>query len=183
MSSSPWTTPSAREREPGRGGPRRTFFGFASVERTAATNAGDVSSEETTNETSETSDGRRRPDDLVLTEACVSRLLQLAAEETAATRGDTKKEPNPPLLRIAVDGGGCSGFQYAFSLDADACVGPRDFIFEKKGARVVVDDVSFEFLKGATVDYVEEMIKSSFAIAENPNSDGSCGCGVSFAAK
>ena len=180
MSSSPWTTPSAREREPGRGGPRRTFFGFASVERTAATNAGDVSSEETTNETS---DGRPRPDDLVLTEACVSRLLQLAAEETAATRGDTKKEPNKPLLRIAVDGGGCSGFQYAFSLDADAGVGPRDFIFEKKGARVVVDDVSFEFLKGATVDYVEEMIKSSFAIAENPNSDGSCGCGVSFAAK
>jgi len=113
----------------------------------------------------------------------VYRLLRLAAEETAATRGDTKKEPNPPLLRIAVDGGGCSGFQYAFSLDADAGVGPRDFVFEKKGARVVVDDVSFEFLKGATVDYVEEMIKSSFAIAENPNSDGSCGCGVSFAAK
>ena len=102
-----------------------------------------MSSEETTNETNETSDGRPRPDDLVLTEACVSRLLQLAAEETAATRGDTKKEPNPPLLRIAVDGGGCSGFQYAFSLDADAGVGPRDFIFEKKGARVVVDDVSF----------------------------------------
>ena len=46
-----------------------------------------------------------------------------------------------------------------------------------------VDDVSFEFVKGATVDYVEEMIRSSFAIAENPNSDGSCGCGVSFAAK
>lgn len=131
-------------------------------------------------ESSETNDedGRPRPDDLVLTEACVSRLLQLAAEETK-----TKTKTNPPLLRIAVDGGGCSGFQYAFSLDADAGVGPRDFVFEKKGARVVVDDVSFEFLKGATVDYVEEMIKSSFAIANNPNSDGSCGCGVSFAAK
>ena len=127
-------------------------------------------------------DGRPRPDDLVLTEACVSRLLQLAAEETK-TKTKTKTNPQRPLLRIAVDGGGCSGFQYAFSLDADAGVGPRDFVFEKKGARVVVDDVSFEFLKGATVDYVEEMIKSSFAIANNPNSDGSCGCGVSFAAK
>ena len=120
----------------------------------------------------------KRTDDLVLTEACVRRLRHLAAEEDAEASGE-----GTPLLRIAVDGGGCSGFQYAFSLDADAGVGPRDFIFEKKGARVVVDDVSFEFLKGATVDYVEEMIKSSFAIAENPNSDGSCGCGVSFAAK
>ena len=131
---------------------------------------------------SESSSQKPRPDDLVLTEACVSRLLQLAAEETK-TKTKTKTKTNPPLLRVAVDGGGCSGFQYAFSLDADAGVGARDFVFEKKGARVVVDDVSFEFLKGATVDYVEEMIKSSFAIANNPNSDGSCGCGVSFAAK
>jgi len=121
---------------------------------------------------------KRRTDDLVLTEACVRRLRHLAAEEDAEASGE-----GAPLLRVAVDGGGCSGFQYAFSLDADAGVGPRDFVFEKQGARVVVDDVSFEFLKGATVDYVEEMIKSSFAIAENPNSDGSCGCGVSFAAK
>ena len=181
MSSSPWTTPSAREREPGRGGPRRTFFGFASVERTAATNAGDVSSEETTNETNETSDGRRRPDDLVLTEACVRRLRQLAAD--GENTSDASGPCSAPLLRIAVDGGGCSGFQYAFSLDTAAGAGPRDRVFEREGARVVVDDVSFEFVKGATVDYVEEMIRSSFAIAENPNSDGSCGCGVSFAAK
>ena len=120
----------------------------------------------------------RRADDLVLTEACGRRLRQLAAEENT-----TDANCEAPLLRIAVDGGGCSGFQYAFSLDTAAGAGPRDRVFEREGARVVVDDVSFEFVKGATVDYVEEMIRSSFAIAENPNSDGSCGCGVSFAAK
>ena len=97
-----------------------------------------------------------RADDLVLTEACVRRLRQLAAEEnTSVASGEA------PLLRIAVDGGGCSGFQYAFSLDTAAGAGPRDRVFEREGARVVVDDVSFEFVKGATVDYVEEMIRSS----------------------
>ena len=65
------------------------------------------------------------------------------------------------MLRIAVDGGGRSGFQYAFSLDADAGVGPADVVFERDGAKVVVDDVSLEYVRGATVDYVEEMIKSS----------------------
>ena len=81
------------------------------------------------------------------------------------------------MLRIAVDGGGCSGFQYAFSLDADAGVGPADVVFERDGAKVVVDDVSLEYVRGATVDYVEEMIKSSFAIVENPNAQSGCGCG------
>ena len=56
-------------------------------------------------------------------------------------------------------------------------------MFESNGAKVVVDDLSFDFVKGATVDYVEEMIKSSFAIANNPNSQSSCGCGTSFVAK
>ena len=79
------------------------------------------------------------------------------------------------MLRIAVDGGGCSGFQYAFSLDADAGVGPADVVFERDGAKVVVDDVSLEYVRGATVDYVEEMIKSSFAIVENPNAQSGCG--------
>lgn len=87
------------------------------------------------------------------------------------------------MLRIAVDGGGCSGFQYAFSLDADAGVGPADVVFERDGARVVVDDISLEYVRGATVDYVEEMIKSSFAIVENPNAQSGCGCGTSFAVK
>ena len=62
-------------------------------------------------------------------------------------------------------------------------VGPGDKVFDVHGAKVVVDDISFEFVKGATLDYVEEMVKSSFAITENPNADSGCGCGSSFSAK
>mmetsp|Transcript_293 Transcript_293/g.447 ORF Transcript_293/g.447 Transcript_293/m.447 type:complete len:230 (-) Transcript_293:248-937(-) len=129
-------------------------------------------------------------DDILLTESCVRRLQELSASASASSDiggGEVTKAggngggTSGPLLRIAVDGGGCSGFQYTFSLDH--MVGPLDRVFEKGGARVVVDDMSLVFVKGATVDYVEEMIKSSFAIADNPNSQSSCGCGTSFAAK
>jgi len=171
--------PSARELA--RSVSRRTFRGVAS--ETAATSSGDGPGDGPGDGTGAGGTGAAtaRADDLVLTEACVRRLRQLAAdgENTSVASGPC----SAPLLRIAVDGGGCSGFQYAFSLDTAEGAGPRDRVFEREGARVVVDDVSFEFVKGATVDYVEEMIRSSFAIAENPNSDGSCGCGVSFAAK
>ena len=126
-------------------------------------------------------------DDLALTEACVRRLRELAASSSGITDGGAEsKQPNDdgaPLLRVAVDGGGCSGFQYSFSLDSAPGVKPNDRVFERDGARVVVDDVSLTFLKGATVDYVEEMIKSSFAISDNPNAESGCGCGSSFVAK
>ena len=130
-------------------------------------------------------------DDIILTDACVARLRQLAEEDrgaadaASASESSSEKEKSTalPMLRIAVDGGGCSGFQYAFSLDADAGVGPADVVFERDGARVVVDDISLEYVRGATVDYVEEMIKSSFAIVENPNAQSGCGCGTSFAVK
>ena len=114
------------------------------------------------------SDGRS--DGITLTDACVRRLRELAAEDPAAS-----------ILRVAVDGGGCSGYQYTFSLDTEPA--PRDRVFDVGGARVVVDEISFEFVKGATVDYVEEMIRSSFAIADNPNAESGCGCGSSFVAK
>ena len=115
-------------------------------------------------------------DGIRLTEACVARLNELAS-----TASSTEGAAEGTVLRIAVDGGGCSGFQYSFSLVS--AIGPTDRLFESNGAKVVVDDISFEFVKGATVDYVEEMIKSSFAIAENPNSASNCGCGSSFVAK
>lgn len=178
-----WTTasdsperlaPSARELA--RRVSRRTFRGVSGFSSTPGDGPGAGTGADGTGAAT-----TRRTDDLVLTEACVRRLRQLAAD--GENTSDASGPCSAPLLRIAVDGGGCSGFQYAFSLDTAAGAGPRDRVFEREGARVVVDDVSFEFVKGATVDYVEEMIRSSFAIAENPNSDGSCGCGVSFAAK
>ena len=81
-------------------------------------------------------------------------------------------------LRVAVRGGGCSGFQYGFSLD-DA-VNDDDRTFAHGDVMVVVDEISLELLAGAEVDYVTEMIGSSFRIT-NPNAASSCGCGSSFA--
>ncbi|MEZ5669713.1 MAG: iron-sulfur cluster insertion protein ErpA [Alphaproteobacteria bacterium] len=81
-------------------------------------------------------------------------------------------------LRIAVSGGGCSGFQYGFSLDD--CINADDRTFTRNGVTVVVDEISLDLLAGAEVDYVTEMIGSSFRI-QNPNAASSCGCGSSFA--
>ena len=90
-----------------------------------------------------------------------------------------EREGNPALnLRIAVAGGGCSGFQYGFTLD-DA-VNADDRVFTRDGVTVVVDEISLELLAGAEVDYVTAMIGSSFQI-RNPNASSSCGCGSSFA--
>lgn len=85
---------------------------------------------------------------------------------------------NPGLmLRVAVLGGGCSGFQYEFTLVGAAET--DDQIIEKDGVKILIDAVSIEFLDGSTVDYVEELIGASFQI-RNPNAKSSCGCGTSF---
>ncbi len=83
-----------------------------------------------------------------------------------------------PLLRVAVDGGGCSGFQYDFSFDDGT--NPDDMVFERGGVKVVVDEMSLEFLDGAEIDYVEELVGAYFTV-RNPNAASTCGCGVSFA--
>ena len=81
------------------------------------------------------------------------------------------------MLRISVSGGGCSGFQYGFAFD-DA-VNMDDRTFERGGVTAVIDETSLELLNGAEVDYVEELVGSSFQI-KNPNAASSCGCGSSF---
>lgn len=80
-------------------------------------------------------------------------------------------------LRVAVKGGGCSGFSY----ELDLVAGPEDddHVIEREGARLFVDDVSMAFLKGSEIDWAEELIGSSFKV-RNPNARTSCGCGVSF---
>lgn len=82
------------------------------------------------------------------------------------------------MLRISVSGGGCSGFQYGFTFDDTRNDG--DMLIEADGARVLIDDVSLEYLKGSSIDYVEDLIGSSFAI-KNPQAKSACGCGNSFA--
>jgi iron-sulfur cluster assembly accessory protein len=79
-------------------------------------------------------------------------------------------------LRVAVEGGGCSGFQYDIKLDAPS---DDDLVLESDGQKVVVDSVSLPFLSGATIDFSEELIGARFVI-DNPNVSSSCGCGTSF---
>ena len=80
-------------------------------------------------------------------------------------------------LRVAVEGGGCSGFQYEISMDSD--IKENDLILSENECRVVIDPISLEFLSGAIIDFKEELIGSKFVI-ENPNAISSCGCGTSF---
>ena len=80
-------------------------------------------------------------------------------------------------LRVFIQGGGCSGFQYGMALEGQ----PRetDYAFEYEGVRVIVDEVSMEYLHGATIDYVDDIMGSGFKI-DNPNAVAACGCGSSF---
>lgn len=81
------------------------------------------------------------------------------------------------MLRVAVNGGGCSGFQYGF--DIVTAQNPDDLVIERGSVRVLVDPVSLDFLKGAEIDFANELIGSAFKI-KNPNATASCGCGTSF---
>jgi iron-sulfur cluster insertion protein len=89
----------------------------------------------------------------------------------------TQEEAEKAFLRIAVSGGGCSGFQYGLTFDDQR--NEDDFVFERDGVAVVVDDVSLGLLNGAEVDFVEDLMGASFRI-NNPNAASSCGCGNSF---
>ncbi|MGM0560815.1 MAG: iron-sulfur cluster insertion protein ErpA [Pseudomonadota bacterium] len=115
----------------------------------------------------ETPDTLQPQDGLSLSESAARRINTLAqAEETPDM-----------MLRITVSGGGCSGFQYSFAFDDK--VNEDDRLFEREGAKVVVDSISLELLEGSQVDFIEDLIGSYFAI-NNPNASSSCGCGTSF---
>lgn len=88
------------------------------------------------------------------------------------------ESPAATAFRIAVDGGGCSGFQYRFEIE-NSPPAADDAVFTKDGATVLVDETSLQFLAGSQLDYVETMAGSSFEV-KNPNSTASCGCGNSF---
>jgi len=89
----------------------------------------------------------------------------------------TEGETDNKLLRISVEGGGCSGFQYKFDLVASS--EPDDLIVERDGATVLVDPISVPFLTGSEIDFVQELIGASFKV-HNPNATAACGCGTSF---
>lgn len=88
-----------------------------------------------------------------------------------------EKEPGKIGLRIAVEGGGCSGFSY--SIDLTEAQNDDDVVFEKDGARVFIDEMSLVYMGGSKVDFVDELMGQAFRI-DNPNAVASCGCGTSF---
>jgi iron-sulfur cluster assembly protein len=101
-----------------------------------------------------------------LTSAAAAKIKQLMDGETDVS-----------VLRVAIEGGGCSGFQYGLGFDRGAVEGDHEY--ELEGVRVVVDPFSAPYLRGATVDYLETIQESGFKI-DNPNAVSSCGCGHSF---
>jgi iron-sulfur cluster assembly accessory protein len=110
---------------------------------------------------------QERVDNLVsLTPAAAEKILALMSEETEVS-----------VLRVAIEGGGCSGFQYGLGFDRGAQEGDHEF--ECEGVKVVVDPFSAPYLRGARVDYLETIQESGFKI-DNPNAVSSCGCGHSF---
>lgn len=104
---------------------------------------------------------------VTVTERAALRIAEIVAAEAGKS-----------MLRVSVEGGGCSGFQYHFDLvDSTA---PDDVVIERSGAKVLIDPVSLEYMAGSEIDFVDELIGASFKI-QNPNAVSSCGCGTSFA--
>jgi iron-sulfur cluster assembly accessory protein len=103
--------------------------------------------------------------------------LTLSAAAARRIRDIAEREGKPLMLRVAVEGGGCSGFQYQFDLVEQG--EPADLRIERDGSAALVDEVSLPFLKGSEIDFVDELAGAEFRI-RNPNARSSCGCGVSF---
>lgn len=104
--------------------------------------------------------------------------VALSQAAAARIKAVVAAEPAGAGLRVAVEGGGCSGFQYEIAVAPAA--NADDLVIERDGARLFVDPISLPFLLGSEVDWVDELIGASFKV-KNPNAKSSCGCGVSFA--
>jgi iron-sulfur cluster insertion protein len=114
-------------------------------------------------------DGQASPEPTQVT------LTANAAKRVAVLK--TQENASDAFLRLAVSGGGCSGFQYNFSFDRSRKA--DDLAFERDGVTLIIDEVSLDLVKGAQIDFVEDMMGASFQV-KNPNAASSCGCGNSF---
>ncbi|KAJ1975382.1 [4Fe-4S] proteins maturation [Dimargaris xerosporica] len=104
-------------------------------------------------------------------------LVSDAAGKQLAKIQQTQNKPNL-MLRVIVESGGCYGFQYKFQLTEEST--SDDAIFDNSGGRVVIDDISLSLLEGAKIDYVTELIGSTFQVVDIPKATSGCGCGASF---
>ena len=104
----------------------------------------------------------------------------ITVSERAARRiGDILKgEPSGTMLRVSVEGGGCSGFQYKFDMDRTRAA--DDLVISREGAVILIDPVSVNYMAGSEIDFVDDLIGASFKV-NNPQAKASCGCGTSFA--
>jgi iron-sulfur cluster assembly accessory protein len=107
------------------------------------------------------------------------RTMDITVTERAARRiGEIlRREPAGTMLRVSVEGGGCSGFQYKF--DMDRAQAADDVVIQRDGATVLIDQISLGYLAGSEIDFVDDLIGASFRI-NNPKATASCGCGTSF---
>ena len=103
---------------------------------------------------------------VTVTERAAERIAQIVSND-----------PENNMLRVSVEGGGCSGFEYRFDLVPNA--EPEDILIERAGAKVLVDSLSLTYLAGSEIDYVDDLMSASFKI-KNPNATAACGCGTSF---
>jgi iron-sulfur cluster assembly accessory protein len=106
-------------------------------------------------------------------------MQQFAISESAAAQISKiiAGQNDGQFLRVAVQGGGCSGFSYVFSIEGEKAA--DDLAFERDGVTVLVDEMSIQYMEGSEIDWVDDMIGASFQI-KNPNATASCGCGTSF---
>lgn len=104
---------------------------------------------------------------LDLTDSCVKQIHKIAGSES--------------FLRVLIESGGCSGFQYKFEIDNH--VGEDDLVFEKEGAKVVIDCDSLKLIGGSVIDFHSELIRSAFRVLNNPKAEHGCSCGASFNVK
>ncbi len=104
---------------------------------------------------------------VLLTASAARRVAQILSDEAPGS-----------ALRVGVDGGGCSGFQYTYDIAAGH--EPDDLVLQRDGATVLIDQVSLEYLRGSSIDFVDDLMGQAFKI-KNPQATASCGCGTSFA--